>query len=138
MNDILDDDDDDIISSYLLYFIIAIVTCAGTSYPSTLVIAAGAYIPEETFGSLDLNMPSYTVDRNVDLLGGATTGSSTGSGSTTKKGGVDRPADKAQARNKQAAEKARKVQEVQEKMQAKKAERAKIQQAGRTAAELTE
>jgi hypothetical protein len=33
-----------------------------------MLVAAGAYIPEESFFSADLSLPKYTVDNNADLV----------------------------------------------------------------------
>lgn len=52
-------------SSLLLLFTIFSFLDVAQSYPTTL-IAAGAYLPESGYDSLDMSMPSYSV---VDLGG---------------------------------------------------------------------
>ena len=116
--------------------------------PSTIV-AVGAYIPEDTYSSLDMSMPKYDTSASDDLLaapgyklpnapdGGSTSRSGGGGGYNIKplasKKGED--PQKALARAKKEAEKEaanraakeKKQQEILAKMQAKKAERAAIQ-----------
>lgn len=102
-------------------------------YPST-VIAAGAYMPEDSYMSLDMSMPKYNTEGTAEIL--AAPGSKVaGAGGEAKavkvkvKKGED--PEKALARAEKEAEqreaKAKKAAEAQAKMAAKKAERAAIQ-----------
>mmetsp|Transcript_14283 Transcript_14283/g.31016 ORF Transcript_14283/g.31016 Transcript_14283/m.31016 type:complete len:205 (+) Transcript_14283:72-686(+) len=107
-----------------------------------LAHAAGAYVPESGYESLDFSLPSYKVDDNADLIGGVSAGG----------GGEDRSAPladpvkeaerqaKLEAKKKAAAEKeAAKARAYYAKMkakEAKEAEKAKIMaevEAGRAA-----
>jgi hypothetical protein len=107
--------------------------------PST-VIAAGAYIPEDSYMSLDLSMPSYNTQSQNEMLSAPGSklskfadGGGGGSSSGSVKAKSAKPEDpvKAAARAKKEAEKRvaqeKKRAETLAKMEAKKAERAAIQ-----------
>ena len=101
--------------------------------PST-VIAAGAYIPEESYSTLDMSMPKYNTDAAAELLGAPGSKLSGAGGQqqqVTVKPKKGEDPEKALARAKKEAEKqaasAKKRAETLAKMEAKKAERAAIQ-----------
>lgn len=104
----------------------------------SVTIAAGAYIPEEGYGSLDLSLPKYDTTATADLspsLAGVT-GNASGAATTKftapeKKSKSSGDPAKAAARAKLEAQKRaakeEKMAKTLAKMEAKKAERAAIQ-----------
>ena len=99
--------------------------------PST-VLAAGAYIPEDSYMSLDMSMPKYDNSGSAELLaapGSKVAGADGGAAPVTKPKKGEDPAKALARAEKEAAQraaKAKKQQETLAKMEAKKAERAAI------------
>ena len=96
--------------------------------PST-VIAVGAYIPEESYGSLDLSMPKYNTDAANEIISAPGSKIKVKESQVVVKEGEDpaKAAARAQKEAEKQAAKAKKYAEVKAKMEAKKAERAAYQ-----------
>ena len=103
------------------------------NYPST-VIAAGAYVPEDSYMSTDMSMPKYNNEGTTEILvapGSKLAGAGEDAKTVTvkvKKGEDPKLAlARAQKEAQQREAKAKKLADTEAKMAAKKAERAAIQ-----------